>query len=318
MRLLSAPDKFRGTLTAREAAAAIAAGAIRAGWTAVELPLADGGEGTLDVLGGGNRRTVVTGPLGAPVEAEWRLEDDGTALIEAAQACGLTLAGGPERNDPLRATSRGVGELIAAAAAEGAERIIVFVGGVASTDGGVGAVEALPRPLSVPLDVACDVDARFLDAADVFAPQKGATPEQVGVLRERLAKLDVPDLPGSGAAGGLAGGLAAIGARLVGGFDLVADRLALDARLAEADLVATGEGLLDATSFTGKVVGQVLARAAAAGVEALALAGEVAANSRIDAISLVERYRPEKALAEPAECLTELVESALAARRNEA
>jgi glycerate 2-kinase len=318
MRLLSAPDKFRGTLTAREAAAAIAAGAVRAGWTPVELPLADGGEGTLDVLGGGNRRTVVTGPLGDPVDAEWRLEDDGTALIEAAQACGLTLAGGPERNDPLRATSRGVGELIAAAAAEGAERIIVFVGGVASTDGGVGAVEALPQPLWVPLDVACDVDAGFLDAADVFAPQKGATPEQVAILSERLAKLDVPDLPGSGAAGGLAGGLAAIGARLVGGFDLVADRLALDARLAEADLVATGEGLLDATSFTGKVVGQVLARAAAAGVEALALAGEVAANSRIDAISLVERYRPEKALAEPAECLTELVESALAARRNEA
>jgi glycerate 2-kinase len=170
----------------------------------------------------------------------------------------------------------------------------------------------------VPLDVACDVEARFLDAADVFAPQKGATPEEVGILRERLAKLDVPDLPGSGAAGGLAGGLAAIGARLVGGFDLVADRLALDARLAEADFVATGEGLLDATSFTGKVVGRVLARAAAAGVEALVLAGEVAANSGIDATSLVERYGPEKALAEPAECLSELVESALAARRNEA
>jgi glycerate 2-kinase len=318
MRLLSAPDKFRGTLTAREAAAAIAAGAVRAGWAAVELPLADGGEGTLDVLGGGNRRTIVTGPVGDPVEAEWQLENDGTALFEAAQACGLALAGGPERNDPLRATSRGVGELIAAAVAEGAERIIVFVGGVASTDGGVGAVGALPRPLSVPLDVACDVEARFLDAADVFAPQKGATPEEVGILRERLAKLDVPDLPGSGAAGGLAGGLAAIGARLVGGFDLVADRLALDARLAEADLVATGEGLLDATSFTGKVVGRVLARAAAAGVEALVLAGEVAANSGIDATSLVERYGPEKALAEPAECLSELVESALAARRNEA
>src|SRR5215475_8478178 len=139
MRLLAAPDKFRGTLTARRAAAAIAAGAARAGWTAVELPLADGGEGTLDVLGGGNRRTTVTGPLGEPVEAEWRLEDDGTALIEAARACGLSLAGGPERNDPLRATSRGVGELIAAAVAGGATRIVVFVGGVASTDGGVGA-----------------------------------------------------------------------------------------------------------------------------------------------------------------------------------
>jgi glycerate 2-kinase len=314
MRLLAAPDKFRGTLTARQAAAAIAAGAVRAGWTANELPLADGGEGTLEVLGGGNRRTVVTGPLGEPVEAAWRLAEDGSALIEAALASGLTLAGGPERNDPLGATSRGVGELVAAAVAEGAERIVVAVGGVASTDGGVGATEAVPHPLRVPLDVACDVDARFLDAADVFAPQKGASPEQVLLLHERLAKLVVPDIPGSGAAGGLAGGLAAIGARLLPGFDVVADGLGFAEQLAEADLVVTGEGRLDATSFTGKVVGGVIERAEAAGVETLVLAGEVAANSPIDAISLVERYGPERALAEPAECLAELVETALAAR----
>ena len=313
MRLLAAPDKFRGTLTAREAAAAIAAGAERAGWTAVELPLADGGEGTLDVLGGGNRRTLVSGPLGEPVEAAWRLEEDGTALIEAAQACGLTLAGGPERNDPLRATSRGVGELIAAAVAEGATWIVVTAGGVASTDGGVGATEAVPHPLHVPLEVACDVDARFLDAADVFAPQKGATPEQVPLLRERLEKLVVPDLPGSGAAGGLAGGLAAIGACLLPGFDLVADRVGLDERLAQADLVVTGEGMVDATSFTGKVVGRVLDRAQAAGIEALVVAGDVALGTRIDALSLVARYGPERALAEPAGCLMELVETALAA-----
>ena len=316
MRLLAAPDKFRGTLTARAAAAAIAAGAVRAGWTAVELPLADGGEGTLDVLGGGNRRTTVTGPLGEPVEAEWRLEDDGTALIEAAQACGLTLAGGPEGNDPLRATSRGVGELVAAAAEAGAARIVVAVGGVASTDGGAGALEAVPHPLAVPLEVAYDVEARFLDAADVFAPQKGATPEQVGVLRERLEKLVVPDVPGAGAAGGLAGGLAALGARLLPGFELVAQRLGFDERLAEADLVVTGEGLLDETSFTGKVVGRVLDRAKAAGIEALVFAGNVAPGSPVDAVSLVDRYGPERALAEPAQCLSELVETALATRRN--
>ncbi len=316
MRLLAAPDKFRGTLTASDAAAAIAAGARRAGWTAVELPLADGGEGTLDVLGGGNRRTVVTGPLGDPVEAAWRLEEDGTALIEAAQACGLTLAGGPEGNDPLRATSRGVGELIAAAVAEGAERIVVFVGGVASTDGGAGATEAVPHPLLVPLEVDCDVDARFLDAADVFAPQKGATPEQVQILRQRLAKLVVPDLPGSGAAGGLAGGLSALGARLVSGFDLVADRLGLDAQLRDADLVVTGEGLVDATSCTGKVVGRVLEHAAAAGIEALVVAGDVDGGSPVEALSLVDRYGPERALAEPANCLTDLVETTLAARPN--
>jgi glycerate 2-kinase len=316
MQLLAAPDKFRGTLSARQAAAAIAAGAERAGWTAVELPLADGGEGTLDVLGGGNRRTVVTGPLGEPVEAAWRLEDDGTALVESALASGLTLAGGPEGNDPLNATSRGVGELIAAAVAEGAARVVVGVGGVASTDGGAGALEALPHPLFVPLDVACDVEAHFLDAADVFAPQKGATPEQVRILRERLEQLVIPDLPGSGAAGGLAGGLAAVGARLLPGFELVASRLGFDARLAEADLVVTGEGRLDDTSFTGKVVGRVLDRAEAAGIETLVVAGEVAANSRIDALSLAGRYGPERALSEPAECLTELVESALAARPN--
>jgi glycerate kinase len=315
MRLLAAPDKFRGTLTAREAAAAIAAGAERAGWDAIQLPLADGGEGTLGVLGGGNRRTVVSGPLGEPVEAAWRLEDDGTALIEAALACGLTLAGGREGNDPLRATSRGVGELIDAAVADGAARIVVAVGGVASTDGGVGATEAVPHPLFVPLEVACDVAARFLDAADVFAPQKGATPEQVQILRERLTKLVVPDVPGSGAAGGLAGGLAAIGASLVPGFDLVAERLGFAERLAGVELVVTGEGMLDATSFTGKVVGRVLESARTSGIEALVVAGDVAPGASIDAVSLVERYGPERALAEPAECLAEIVETALAARR---
>jgi len=191
---------------------------------------------------------------------------------------------------------------------------VVCVGGVASTDGGVGAVEALPTPLPVPLDVAFDVKARFLDAADVFAPQKGATPEQVQVLRERLAQLDVPDLPAAGAAGGLAGGLAAIGARLVPGFDLVADRLEFESHLAEADLIVTGEGLVDATSFTGKVVGRVLERAEAAGIGTLVVAGDVTRDSRIDALSLVESYGPERALAEPAECLTELVETTLAGR----
>lgn len=314
MRVLAAPDKFRGTLTARDAAAAIAVGAERAGWEAVELPLADGGEGTLDVLGGGNRATVVTGPLGDPVEAEWRLED-GVALIEAARACGLTLAGGAERNDPLAATSRGVGELVAAAIEAGADRVVVTVGGVASTDGGAAAVDVLRPllPLPVVLEVACDVRASFLEAADIFAPQKGATPEQVALLRDRLAALDVPDRPGAGAAGGLAGGLAAIGATLVPGFDLIADRLGLDAALAHADCVITGEGLLDATSLSGKVVGGVLARAAKAQVRALAVAGEVVTKSPVDAVSLVALCGRERALAEPARCIAEIVEKELTA-----
>src|SRR5437764_11834269 len=155
MRLLAAPDKFRGTFTAHEAAVVIAAGAERAGWSADELPLADGGEGTLEVLGGGNRRTAVTGPLDEQVHAAWRLEDDGTALIEAAQVCGLTLAGGPERNDPLRATSRGVGELIAAAVAGGATRIVVSVRGDRCADRGRGADEATPTRPAVAHEVAC-------------------------------------------------------------------------------------------------------------------------------------------------------------------
>jgi glycerate 2-kinase len=138
----------------------------------------------------------------------------------------------------------------------------------------------------------------------------------VQILRERLSRLVVPDLPGAGAAGGLAGGLAAIGARLLPGFDLVADRLGLDGRLAEADLVVTGEGLVDLTSFTGKVVGRVLERARAAGIEALVLAGDVADGSPTDALSLVASYGPERALAEPAECLSELAGIALAKRRN--
>lgn len=312
MRLLAAPDKFRGTLTAREAAAALAEGAVRAGWSVDELPLADGGEGTLDVLGGGNRAALVTGPLGVPVEAEWRLEE-GVAWIEAARACGLTLAGGPEGNDPMRATSRGVGELVGAAIEAGAERVLVTVGGVASTDGGEAAVEALRPflPLPVPLEVACDVDARFLEAAEVFAPQKGATPEQVTLLRDRLAALDVPDLPGSGAAGGLAGGLAAVGATLSRGFDLVADRLGLDDRLAQVDLVVTGEGLVDATSLTGKVVGGVLDRAARAGVPALVVAGDVVTNSPVNVVSLVALCGRARALQEPAICLAQVIEQEL-------
>ncbi len=326
--VLAAPDKFRGTLTARKAAAAIAAGAGRAGWAALELPLADGGEGTLDVLGGGNRWNVVTGPLGEPVEAGWRLEEDGSAFVEAALACGLSLAGGRERNDALRATSRGVGELVAAAIAAGAARVVVAVGGVASTDGGLGAVEVLLPllPLAARLEVACDVDVPFPAAADTFAPQKGATPEQVSSLRERLAVLadryegefgvDVRHLPGSGAAGGLAGGLAAVGGRLVPGFDLVANRVGLDEGLAEAQLVVTGEGLLDETSFAGKVVGRVLARAAAAGVEALVVAGEVAAGEPVGAVSLVDGCGRERAFGEPAECIAEVVAATLASRRN--
>ncbi len=219
MRVLAAIDKFRGTVTAAEAAAAVCRGVERAGGTCSPLPLADGGEGTLDVLGGGNRQTVVMGPLGDPVEAAWRLTRT-TAVIEMARASGLALVGGPEGNDPIAATTHGTGELIAAALEAGAKRVLIGVGGSATTDGGLGAVRAMWNPgraRGVELVVACDVRTRFTDAADVFAPQKGASPAQVRLLARRLERLaqvyladygvDVTAVDGGGAAGGLAGGL---------------------------------------------------------------------------------------------------------------
>src|SRR5437667_9358733 len=163
-----APDKFRGSLTAAEAADAMAAGTEAAGFEARRIPLADGGEGTLDALlaarGGSIRTATVTGPLGDPVEARWALLPDGTGIVEMARASGLALVQG--RNDPLRASSRGTGELIAAAARGGARRIIVGVGGSASTDGGLGAIDALGWTLpAAEVTVACDVTTSFLDAA---------------------------------------------------------------------------------------------------------------------------------------------------------
>jgi glycerate kinase len=209
----------------------------------------------------------------------------GIAVVEMAQASGLTLM--PRVRDPLRASTRGTGELIAAAMRAGARRVIVGVGGSATTDGGLAAIEALGWSLgAVPVTVACDVTTPFLDAARVFAPQKGATDAQVALLTRRLASLavtyeqrtgvDVRTLSGAGAAGGLAGGLAAIGAELEAGFDVVANAVGLDDALDGVDLVVTGEGRLDATSFAGKVVGGVLEWSADAGVPHVAvIAGQV-------------------------------------------
>lgn len=271
-RALCCPDKFRGTLTAQSAAESMANGLRDAGLDDVQTcPLADGGEGTLDALllarGGERRSARVTGPLGRAVDAAWGLLPDANAVIEMAQASGLTLAGGA--NDPVRATTRGTGELIAAAAEAGAQRILLGVGGSATTDGGLGAVEALDWSLPVPVTVACDVDTAFVAAAKVYGPQKGAGPDDVGLLTERLVELaeryrertgvEVRGLRGGGAAGGLAGGLAALGAELRPGFDVIADAVGLRARLDGVSLVLTGEGRLDATSFAGKVVGGVLA-----------------------------------------------------------
>jgi len=321
MRVLAAIDKFRGTATAAEAAEAVCRGVARAGGTATALPLADGGEGTLEVLGGGNRTTTVMGPLGDPVDASWRLVGR-TAVIEMARASGLALVGGPAGNDPIAATTHGTGELIATALDAGARRIVVGVGGSATTDGGLGAIRAVWTPgrlRGTDLVVACDVRTRFVDAAEVFAPQKGATPAQVQLLKRRLERLaqvylddygvEVRDVESGGAAGGLAGGLTVHGAKLVSGFDVVADELDLDDIIADVDLVVTGEGFLDAQSFEGKVVGGVAALAAEAGVPVLAVAGEVfdEADAKMPTVSLVERFGRDRALTNPTWCIEEAV-----------
>ncbi len=330
MHLLAAPDKFRGTASAGAIAAAIGAAAVAIGCTCEIVPVADGGEGTLEALGGPNRSATVTGPLGDPVVAPWRRNGD-EAVLELALASGLDLVGGPEGNDAMAASTHGTGELIVAALDAGCRRVLLGVGGSASTDGGLGAVRAL-EPLGrlrpVELVVACDVRTTFLDAASVFAGQKGATPAQVELLRRRLERLaqvyeeaygvDVRALPGSGAAGGLAGGLAAVGARLVPGFDLVADELDLLARMEGADLVVTGEGFLDDQSFAGKAVGGVVDLAASLSVPVLVVAGEildgVVVPPWVTAISLVERFGRDRALHDTLACVREAVVSHLRAR----
>jgi glycerate 2-kinase len=329
--LLAAPDKFRGSASAPEVAAAVAAAAEAAGWSCVQLPLADGGEGTLDAFGGANRTSTVTGPLGTPVEAPWRLGDDGVAVVESARASGLDLAGGAEGNDPVGATSRGTGELVAAAIAEGARRVIVSLGGSATTDGGLATVEVLEA--HAPFDgrdgrpevlVACDVRTTFRDAAVVFGPQKGATPEQIVELTGRLDRLaaqykqrygvDLATVDGSGAAGGLGGAFAALGARLVPGFGLIAEHTGLAEAVRGADAVVTGEGKLDAESFNGKVVGGVLELAARHGVPALVVAGVVddsatdKVSGRAASVSLLAEFGSEASWGDPLGCVTQAAE----------
>jgi glycerate kinase len=281
--LVAAPDKFRGTASAAQAAGAVAGAARQAGWTADEAPMSDGGEGLLDAVGGSRRTTTVAGPLGQPVAAEWRmLEASGgmptTAVVEMSRAAGRALLPRPRGDDPVRAGTGGVGQLLLAARDAGARRVVIGCGGSATTDGGEGAFDAVGSAAAlrgVELVVACDVTTPFLDAARVFGPQKGATPAQVENLGRRLADvaaryraatgIDVTTIPGAGAAGGLAGGLVALGARMEPGFDFVAGLVGLADRMERADLVVTGEGHLDPPSFHGKVPGGVLGLARARG-----------------------------------------------------
>jgi glycerate 2-kinase len=308
-RILVAPDSFKGTLAASEVAAAITRGLRAAGREAEELPVADGGEGTMEVLvgtlGGELRVERVADPLGRPVEASFALLPDGrTAVVEAAQASGLWRVDERER-DAWAASTRGTGELIAAAARAGAEKVIVTVGGSATTDGGAGALGALDEAGVDPaLEVLCDVRTPWELAARVFAPQKGADPGTVSRLERRLDELaeaapqDPRGEPMTGAAGGLAGGLwAHRQAKLRPGAAYVLDAIGFDDLMRAASFVVTGEGRLDDQTLQGKAVGEVAVRCRQGGVSCHAVVGQNALDPfqvrMLDLASVTEAGTPE-------------------------
>lgn len=362
MRVLVAPDKFAGTLTAVEAARAIAAGwARRAPGDAVtRLPVADGGPGFVDVvqaaLGGTLLSVTVSGPLGVPVPATVLLVD-GTAYVESAQACGLALlprsGDRPEPGIAERASSLGVGQLVAAAIVAGARRVVVGLGGSGTVDGGAGLLAALgatgtpeqsldrgalglgrlqhvdlaaahARLAGVELVAATDVDNPLLGlrgATNVYGPQKGLPPDRIVAVDGALSRLahlagrEPADAAGAGAAGGLGYALIVLGASTQPGFDLVSAAVGLPDAVRSADLVVTGEGRADFSSFSGKVVSGVARAANRAGVPCLVLAGDVQVGSRElraggveSAYGMVQLYGAQAALQRPVATLTLLAE----------
>jgi glycerate kinase len=332
--LVAAPDKFRGTATAREVVGAIERAASALGWSARAAPVSDGGEGLLELFDAPGSRleaTWVTGPLGAAVKAPWRVH--GTrAVVEMSRASGLVLAGGAEGNDPMGATTRGTGELMVAAATEvgGAGTLVVGLGGSATTDGGWGAIGAIEEAGGlggVSLIGACDVETTFVEAATVFGLQKGATPRQVVELEDRLRALadryrtdygvDVRRVRGAGAAGGLGGALVALGGQLQSGYELAADLVGLRRHLGQAQLVVTGEGTLDRASFAGKVVGGVVGDASALGVPVLVIAGRVVpeidaeVTGDVHVVSLVQEFGERRAMEDTLSCIETVVRASL-------
>lgn len=344
MHIVIAPDSFKGNLTAMQVAQAIEQGVRRvlpdAECTAV--PMADGGEGTVqslvDATGGRFVHRTVTGPAGAPVNARYGILKDGvTAVMEMAEASGLPLVKGADRN-PMRTTTFGTGELLVDAMKRGARRIIIGIGGSATNDGGAGMAQALGvkfldssgraitahaaggmlnriasmdvsgshrRLAQTVITVACDVDNPLCGprgASHVFGPQKGATPAMVktldanlryfgNLIRKELG-VDVRNLKGAGAAGGLGGGLVAFcGAELRSGVDIVVDATGLEATLRQADLVITGEGRVDSQTAFGKTPAGVARAARRHGVPVLAIGGGLGDDARgvfahgIDALS---------------------------------
>ncbi len=324
-RIVFAPDSFKGSVRAKDAALALAEGwqSVRADDALLLVPQADGGEGTLDAIAAGRPdaqwRTVdVAGPTGERHAARWLMLPGGHAVVEVAESCGITLlprdAAGTPHLAPLTASTRGLGETIAAALDAGARGLTIALGSSASTDGGLGALAALGLALrdasgarlpdgggalsmlaalddsalraAPPLGVTllADTTARLTGpdgAAAVFGPQKGATPAEVALLDEALARAAAlaggseHEQPGSGAAGGTAWGFTRYwGASIRSGAETVAAITGLERALEGADFLITGEGRFDATSLRGKVVGSVAERAGAAGVDLAIVAGQ--------------------------------------------
>ena len=274
MKVVVAPDSYKGCLSVAEVCSTLADALsdLHPGWTVVECPLADGGEGTVETIlpavGGTFCEAVVSDPLGRPVAARYGMKGE-TAFIEVAEACGLKHLCCDEL-DPLHATSYGVGELLMAARERGAARFVVGLGGTATCDGGVGMmkVEGLREALEgCTVDLLCDVVNPFTGqygAARVFAPQKGASVEDVELLEKRMQAMafgifaetgvDVRHLEGAGAAGGLGGAMMAyFGAQSVSGIERILEIIGFDDLTEGAELIVTGEGKSDLQTLGGKV-----------------------------------------------------------------
>lgn len=361
-RIVLAPDKFKGTVTARDVAAHLADGIrqVRPDVELVTVPVADGGDGLLDVaLSVGFSRVDVdaSGPLGEPVRSAYAARGD-EAVVEMAEICGLARLPAGTRA-PLDATSQGLGEAIAAALRAGSRRILVGIGGSASTDGGAGMLTALgatittasgrPAPAGggglrdvaeIGLDgldehleraevtIACDVDNPLTGpngAAAIYGPQKGADPDDVQLLDTALGRFadvvaattgrDDRDVPGAGAAGGVGfAAMSCLGATLRSGVEVVLDIVGFHEALEGADLVVTGEGMLDEQTLRGKAPAGVAAAAKAAGVPIVAVAGKcVLDEARMHDVGIEAAYAisdlattPEESFERPGPLLVEI------------
>ena len=328
-KIVIACDSYKGCLSSSEVARAAAEGVaeVYPDCEIVRLAVADGGEGTVDALvetlGGHLEWAEVSDPLGRPVKAAYGIAGD-LAIIESAAACGLTLLTKEERN-PLITTTKGLGELILAAIDKGCRRFLVGLGGSATNDGGMGMISAddfLERARGMKFTVACDVDTPYIGAhgaSRVFGPQKGASEEDVEILEERLrgyalkilkdTGIDVSDMAGAGAAGGLGGAFRAyLGAELKRGVNLVLDQIGFDSIIDGADLVITGEGCSDYQTLKGKTAAGVLERAKRKGIPVMLVSGAIRDGQMLrdggfgiiaaaspQGMSLAEAMRPETA-----------------------